>query len=475
MTDYLSEQCDCHPTEFPFYCDRHKCRKTEHLWRLCGTRADYRQLWDRQAAPNTLIRCVVKPNWQDLERRSRAALPDWDTVELVKPDGKILSNAIRQHGARLVISNAFAVRVPALMDLARKYPTVVFMGVDHSSLNHTLNYHQHFLDERQILEGTRELANLWYASPDRHAPWTKLGYQRYRWWPNPIYLPPYVPPPKLDRACVCIASRLDWMKGLPSQIAAAALIQRSTGCRVVVNLRDRDQPRYRSLLQHAHACQLEFEEPGWMDFDQWLRFLREEVSVLLQPSMSDSFNYATVDALSVGRPFVGSETIPHTPKDWRVRDPNDPAEIALITTRILGTRPIADRCRLFAEQLAERQNVAHAKLIAEITSQAHHPKPPVPLGQWIEEFLVRHAPKYEAKLARSKLVKSREPRYRTLEDALALLAVCIQCTWFQEAEGICKKVKGCGAKDAYRRLLVSTTGNCPENRWGPRTSSLPED
>jgi hypothetical protein len=118
------------------------------------------------------------------------------------------------------------------------------------------------------------------------------------------------------------------MKALPSQIAAAALIQQQTGCRVVMNLRDPQQPRLGGLTAHAAACRLEYDAVPWMETEQWLWFLRDEVSIVLQPSMSDSFNYVGTDALSVGRPVVGSRAIRYLPNAWQVDDPNDPADLA---------------------------------------------------------------------------------------------------------------------------------------------------
>jgi hypothetical protein len=178
-----------------------------------------------------LIRCVIRPNWQDISRRSGAALRGWRQVELVKPSGKQLAAEIDKHHPSLVVDHAFSVSSESYIDLASKHPSIGFASVDHSSLNHTFSHPPHFQDEQKILAASLELPNLWYASPDVHAPWITLGYRQYKHWYNPVYLPPYESPPILDRPCVCIASRTDWMKALPAQIAAAALIQQQTDCR----------------------------------------------------------------------------------------------------------------------------------------------------------------------------------------------------------------------------------------------------
>lgn len=43
----MTAPCQC---DSPGWCDRHGDRKTEHLWKLCQTREDYRKLWDDRRA-----------------------------------------------------------------------------------------------------------------------------------------------------------------------------------------------------------------------------------------------------------------------------------------------------------------------------------------------------------------------------------------------------------------------------------------
>lgn len=47
----MSSECTCNPTEYPFYCERHQCRKTEHWHTLCKTKSSYRSLWDKGKGP----------------------------------------------------------------------------------------------------------------------------------------------------------------------------------------------------------------------------------------------------------------------------------------------------------------------------------------------------------------------------------------------------------------------------------------
>jgi glycosyltransferase involved in cell wall biosynthesis len=163
-----------------------------------------------------------------------------------------------------------------------------------------------------------------------------------------------------------ITGRVDWMKGLPSQLTAAALVQRRRGVRVLISWTDSPE-RQAGLREHAGACGLKYESLPYGSFDEWYRRLREQVSIVLQPSMSDSFNIVSIEAAGHGRPFVGSPTIPHTPPAWLVTDPNNPQEIAAVTERILDNYPAASAmARQLADEVLERNNKAYSEIIGRL-------------------------------------------------------------------------------------------------------------
>jgi hypothetical protein len=251
-------QCNIQNTKDGWaWCERHKVKKTAHWVRLCQTRFDYWQAWEEGRGPGQnpnpdlrIVQMLVRDNWQDVERRTGAALQssyDVHSASLVRPNRAKLWDAIRKHNPHIVISHALAMNGKDFVETAKAHPNVAFVGMNHSTLNHTLTWPEHFWDERIIIEASNRLGNLWYASPGAWCPWTDLGYKRFREWPNPVYLPPYSDPPRIE-PCLAIASRTDRMKAIPAQIAAAALIQRRRACRVVINLRDRNGQSHAGLL-----------------------------------------------------------------------------------------------------------------------------------------------------------------------------------------------------------------------------------
>lgn len=46
-----SPKCECQPTTFPFFCERHRCEKHEHYLHLCRDRENYRLAWDEDRGP----------------------------------------------------------------------------------------------------------------------------------------------------------------------------------------------------------------------------------------------------------------------------------------------------------------------------------------------------------------------------------------------------------------------------------------
>lgn len=322
----------------------------------------------------TIIHGTVRPDWQDHLRRAGAALApygDFELQEICKPNMRKLGEAIHKVRPAAIISHSFSTQACDLTGLAKANRHIAFCQVNHSSFNHTLTAANDFEREAQAVRLSDGVPNLWHASPDAHFPWSWFGHRRYRHWPNPIYLPPYTPPPEPPIPCVVVSSRPDVIKALPAQIAAAAIIQRETGCRVVLSLRDKQHNRYRDAIRCASACGLMFETSEWMSPDRWYDFLQREVTLVFQPSLSESFNYISIDAASVGRPFVGSHAIRHTPFEWCVHNPNDPREIASVARYIMSNyQEEQTRARPLAEEVAARNNERYAAVMNEILASA---------------------------------------------------------------------------------------------------------
>ena len=451
--------CRCQPDAYPFHCERHACHKTRHWHHLCQTSPGYFRLWEegrgpgqtRKADRTTILHLTHAKDWQNVILRAGSALGeagiDANLVELVKPNVDAVRQAIRQHRPRMIVSHAFVVRAVDLIALADQHPRIAFASVCHANQNHVLTWPQFLRDERLLLEATKSRPNFFFGTPDPYTPWPDLGYQRFFHWPNPVYLPPWEEPQKLDPPVVGIICRADWMKAIPAQIAAARLVQQSHGARVVMQF-SQTTANAKAIREHAAVCGLEYEMLPWTPLEGWYGRLRREISLVLQATFADSFNYVSLDAASCGRPFVGSYAIRHTPRAWHVADPNNSHEIAAVARRILDRYEAESaKCRPLAEAVARRNNRQYAEMVQRLLGAAGEAKArkPPDAGETITGSIDLQ---YE-------LGTATRPR----EAALATLAHCLGgCRHYQSDLGCTRD--GCGCQRYAKWLKRLTQDGC---------------
>lgn len=324
--------------------------------------------WRGDAIPPADIYHVVPaPAWQSVIPRAEAALGEHGVAarlcELVAPRPAELQAVIRRHRPRAVVIHAFCLRGVDVVAMAEEFPDVAFMSVLHANQNHVLTWPQYLRDQRVLLTAARDRHNCYFSTPDSYAPWVELGYgERFVHWPNPVQLPEWIEPARLDPPVVALVCREDWMKAIPAQISAAALLQRRRGTRTLLCFGFQNA-NHDGIIEHAAVCGLNYELASWVSLDGWFERLRSGISLVLQATFADSFNYVSIDAASCGRPFVGSYAIRHTPIPWRVDDPNNSHEIAAKAEAILDNYRRCSRvARELAEYVARRNNREYAKI-----------------------------------------------------------------------------------------------------------------
>jgi glycosyltransferase involved in cell wall biosynthesis len=336
-----------------------------------------RRLWEREAgdvAAATILHITPAPGWQSIVDRSLAATDRYTHREISRPTAQQLREALRDSQPAAVIVHAYTLPVERVGDLAADNPERQVIAVTHSSLNHMAMIPRLLSQHVAHLDLAADAPNVHYAASDIAAVVRRRGMY---WWPNPVHLPPAVDPPPLATPRILVASRLDPTKALPAQIAAAAILQREHGAEVAIQIKPGPSMDWLRALACAYGLSADYWD--WTDRQTWLDRLRESVSILLQPSLSESFNYLSVDAASVGRPFVGSPAIAHTPPAWQA-NPNDPWSIALTAQSILADYPSASHlARTLAVDVAARQNSTHRALLAHLVPEPHvapdHTKP----------------------------------------------------------------------------------------------------
>jgi hypothetical protein len=268
--------------------------------------------------------------------------------------------AVRRAAAHstVVAMHGFGMATSEFLEIVADFPAVRFLAVDHSSVNHLGAYAAAMTSKAAVLQATRRFDNLTVCSPDKSQTWPGC---RFAHWPNPVDLPEFSPPPTIDPPCVAISSRADVVKAIPAQLAALAILQRERNVSAMVSLSG-NQSTIDALRSYGETLGVRAQWLPYASYPDWIDRLRNKISLILQPSLTESFNYVTIDAAGMGRPFVGSSAIHHTPVEWRA-DPNDPASIARVAGAILDDYGAASLARSIAVEVAKRNNPAYADLI----------------------------------------------------------------------------------------------------------------
>lgn len=312
-----------------------------------------------------ILHVTPRPDWQRILSRGRFALGEHGIMataaELVRPTAEALRERLSHDPPRLVFVHAFNVPAAAVLSLARQHRDTRFVFACHSHETHLFTWAALFAEMRQALDATRMEPNIWYAGPLTH--WRELGYERAIRWEWPCRLPRWQEPPRIDPPTLLITSRVDLVKAIPAQLIAAVLLQRRHGCRVALSLPVETGPREQAIQDTIAAAGLMADRWHWAGEAEFERRLRERVSIVLQPSMSETFNYVSLEAGAAGRPWVGSAAIEHTPDGWRA-DPNDPADIARVGQWLLANYNDASfQARQIAERVTRRNNAAYADVV----------------------------------------------------------------------------------------------------------------
>ncbi len=271
-----------------------------------------------------------------------------------------LSEFIQATGCRLIACHTTIAEPKTVESAAVAYPDVRFWVVYHGSQN-TMGINANWMrSQRLFLELSARLPNVWFGTPEPTAPFGALGYQRFLIWPNTIpFEMPADPHGIHDPPVLLIAGRDDVVKANPAAVLAAALIAQQRPVKVVAAIRG----NVTAYAELAAGVNLRLEQLPIRPSAQFRQFIRSSVSLVLDPSLSDAMQYVGLDALSQGRPVVGSQTIRYLPRQWQA-DPNDPADIARVAMQMLDDydRYAKEALRLASEIRDTQRSTYHAAI-----------------------------------------------------------------------------------------------------------------
>lgn len=314
----------------------------------------------------TILHAVVRAGWQDQIRRSQFSLDSGGVAEVAHEVVPGVPEDLERQitpSVKIVLNHAFVVGAAEFVAMAARHPRQQFVALFHGTPNVT--WRQATIWE-QIGVYLRELPttpNLWFACPDPCAGYDALDSTgRAIVWPNPVALPREPATTRPEPPTALITGRDTWCKAFPSAILGCVLVQRQRPLRLILS----EQTGQGWIDAAIGAIGGQWERPAYQDARGWARRLRDEVSVVVQPSLSESFNYVALDALAWGRPVVGSPAIRYLPPDWTV-DPNDARAIAaMIVEHLDRYEERAGEARRLAEYAAEWKNREYCGMIRRL-------------------------------------------------------------------------------------------------------------
>jgi hypothetical protein len=283
-----------------------------------------------------------------------------DIVAKTQPTIEFIRDQISRHCPRLVINRAFVLEPGMVEVLAKDNPSIKFLTVCHSSQPHLLLSRDFLGTQNRFLTLRHKYHNCWYGLVDERMP---LGRDKIAHVPNVMdtgILDRFKKQGKLGSPVrFSITGRMDMIKNFPNQILALTSIKNS-----MLHLMVRDSTG--GLEGMADQLGVKRSSASWMDWQKYLKFIRDNVDIGLQASFSESFNYVAAEHLYLGKPVVGSPAIRYLPPDWQA-NPDDPTDIARVCGLITSNYDAASRrASKIGATVAERTNNQFMKSIKEL-------------------------------------------------------------------------------------------------------------
>lgn len=236
--------------------------------------------------------------------------------------------AERVKGFRFIWNHALATDIGSLDRLADRQPETRIIHVNHSSLAFLSNTPGAWSKYIRACESARQRPNVWSVTQDKNGVGVAMGCSRVRQLSMPV--PTFSPrdfrsvgnPVK-----VVIAGRNCITKNHLNSIVAVGLLDMPVHLHVCV-------PRDANLARMLELLGIDHTYHGLLEHERWIRLLRTEADVVLQPSLTESFNVVAAEAQQTGVPVIASPSVYTADPLLIPRELNDPQTIA---GRIRGT------------------------------------------------------------------------------------------------------------------------------------------
>lgn len=271
------------------------------------------------------------------------------------PSPARLEQLIEELRPRLIINRAVLIDLDVTERLARQYPRVKFVAVNHSSIAHFATTPDIWRKHWAYFRLAEQLPNCYLATPDERNLQAALRPDiagKLVWLPNPVRMTDWTPRSMGEPPTVSLIAAGRPMKNLPTQLLAYGLASRARPMRLLVSTRG----GIASMLREAcHHLQIDAEFADWQDWPEYQERL-QSIDIGLQVSHTESFNYVALEHMLAGVPVVGSSAIRYLPGFCQAPIDDPRAQSQLTLTFIDDWETYSYQARNLAATVAESQN-----------------------------------------------------------------------------------------------------------------------
>ena len=279
---------------------------------------------------------LANPEWIKLRgdlyaRELNKSGLDAKSVQVADRTVASAAGAINKYNPRVFVNHAFFFSWETVAELSAAFPKTNFLTINHSSQADLARSPRWLSDQAHFVELAQQRENCFLATVDPKNPLGQLDLKRCLWVPNLVNWPRYPATHKIktERPIASVVCRYDPNKAIPHSILGAAMSGRVDLLFMIKNAR-RDQ-----LTAYCQSLGVSFEFVDWSDWDTYTKTIGERVSLGLQPSFSESFNYVSIEHMALGVPVGGSPAIRFLPLEWKA-NPDDPRSIAATINAVLA-------------------------------------------------------------------------------------------------------------------------------------------
>ena len=271
---------------------------------------------------------------------------------------KQISELVASIRPQLVINQAMVLSSKRISELTGQHRRTKWLTINHSSFADMIRVKNWLPQHVEFLALARDNSRCFYAHVDDRKYFERLNVPRAFHLPNCIRIPKSSATRELgDPLALSLVCRPDPLKNLPSQLIAAAAIEKAT---VLLSTSHDIEPQLGGFIR---SLGLSLTQSPWQTWQQYIDWIAGQVDIGLQVSFTESMNYVALEHMLLGKPVCGSPAVRYLPQRWQAQ-PDDPDAIASVIRELRDDYSAQSvLAQSVASEFAERNNAGFVRII----------------------------------------------------------------------------------------------------------------